>query len=331
MTDQLLENEMEFDAGAAFGIDQDTVETPDASGPMYPILQWNYGNQKDAAKGDKSMDGYGGWFFGTEHRDDDTEDAKERRDGVAAALRAQGWGDVVWVHDNGSSTAGLWKREIILSVISLRKRWEAYDAEEKLHAYPWKDGYDAAKAAHGKVSSRTHVLVLVKGLEEIGPFTLTLKGSAAMAFEGSRKAAGVLTEMQRTVIAKANAASAEAAKAAKKEPARWPLRCFWLPVGAARGADGKAIFTKVGTGSNTSMVVLPMALGLSKDPDLKRFYVGKELQARTQAIYDENEAWRTAWDMLTPTTSDGESKASAPVKSSAPAKPEEEVLAGLGL
>jgi hypothetical protein len=36
----VLDQEMQFDAGAVEGIDQSTVEQ---SGPTYPVIQWHYG------------------------------------------------------------------------------------------------------------------------------------------------------------------------------------------------------------------------------------------------------------------------------------------------
>ena len=157
---------------------------------------------------------------------------------------------------------------------------------------------------------------MIKGLEDAGPFVLTLKGSAAMAFESYRDKDAVLSRFANTVIRAANAASdAAAKKAGNAGGKRWPYRAFWLPVGAARDEKGAPIYAEVGKGSNTTNVVLPVALGLPDKPeqvDLKRFYVGGDLLTRVNELYDASSDWRAAWENIKPGAVEGNGDAATP-------------------
>jgi hypothetical protein len=167
--------------------------------------------------------------------------------------------------------------------------------------YGWGD-YDKAKDA-GKPSGRTHAMVLIKGLEDVGPIVLTLKSMAAMGFEGGRNSAGALTKFAQTVIFAANKKSEVAAKAAGKASRKWPYRAFWLPVGADKQANGDPNFVEVGQGTDTKRVVLPAAIGLPAKPeqvDLNRFYVGNDLLIRVNELFDLSREWATAWESIVP-------------------------------
>ena len=244
---ELLNSDMEFDAGQVEGIDQGSVE---GGGPSYPIVQWVYGNIKDKKNG--GMDYLGGFFV---------------KEGAvnAEAMTAAGWEKCTRTFESGADEDGYWKREAALSIIAERKRWEVAPDNGPRQVFPW-DKFDAAKAA-GNGSKTPHgrnqYLVLVKGLEEIGPFVLTLKGAGAQAFESYRDANAVLSRFANTVIRAANAASDAAAKQANKSGGkRWPYRAFWLPVGAVRDEKGNPIYKEVGKAPNTTNVVLPVALSL---------------------------------------------------------------------
>lgn len=276
---------MQFDPTAVDGIDPNSVEN---SGVTYPTIQWHYGDVKLKKAG--GMDYQGGWFIKAEAVDEE-------------ALLAAGWEKTSWSHANGAEDEGFYRREIAVSIIALRKRWEVNSANQRL-AFAWSD-YETAKA-QGKASGRTHVLVVVKGLEDVGPMILTLKGMSAMAFEGTRQDAGALSAFTATVITAANKASDTAAKQnGQRSAKRWPYRAFWLPVGANRQADGQPLFTEVGKGKDVTRVVLPVALGLpakAEQVQLNSFYVGNVLLATVNELWQmAEESWTHAWDSLTPT------------------------------
>jgi hypothetical protein len=234
------------------------------------------------------MDYQGGWFIPEEHVDEEI-------------MTAAGWEKTTWDHGNGSVVDGFWRREIAVSVVTARKRWEVWSDSGGTEVFAW-DKYDDAKDA-GRPSGRTHALVMVKGLEEAGPFVLTLRGMSAMAFEGTRSQNGALTLFANTVLKAANAASDAAAKKdGGRGGKRWPYRAFWLPVGADRDAKGKPEFTEVGKGKDTSYLVLPVPLGLpdkADGVDLGKFYVGAELLGEVNELWTEaEESWTHAWDTI---------------------------------
>ena len=283
----MTEQYMEFDAGQVDSIDQATVEL---SGPQYPVVQWHYGDTK--AKRAGGMAWQGGWFVKSEFVDE-------------AAMLAAGWTKEAWMHDSGSEEEGYWRREMAVSVIAIRKRWEV-NGDGPRQNFAWND-YEKATAI-GKAAGRTHVLVLIKGLEAAGPFVLTLKSSAAMGFEGGRNSAGALTKFAQTVIRRANMESdAAAKKAGKAGGKKWPYRAFWLPVGANRDKDGNPVFVEVGKDKNTKNVCLPVALGLpekAEQVDLKRFYVGNDLLKQVNDLFSDNAEWANAWNNIIPGATD---------------------------
>ena len=275
------EQEFEFNAGDVDSVDQSTVEQ---SGPQYPVIQWHYGDAK--AKKIGGMDYNGGWFIKDGQIDE-------------ATLTAAGWVKTTWTHDSGVEDDGFWRREIAVSVVAIRKRWEVTAVDGTKQLFPWSK-YESAKE-QGRAVGRTHVLCIIKGLESIGPVVLTLKGSAAIGVEGNRNSSGALTKFAQTVIARANTESAAVAKKAGKAPGKWPYRAFWLPVGADREANGEPKFTELGKGKDTSRLVLPIALGLpakAEQVELKRFYVGADLLATVNELLAANTEWASAWDSI---------------------------------
>ena len=281
-------NEFEFAPDAVDQIDQSTVE---GGGPRFPIIQWCSGDQK--AKKIGGMDYTGGFFV---------------KDGAidAELLTANGWSKTTMTHADGSETEGYTRREMAVSVIAYRQRWEVKTNGAPAQVFPWSKYEDAKQV--GRPSGKTQVLVLVKGLEGIGPVVLTFTGTRAVSFLGSNKSSGALTKFAQTVIAAANFASDAAAKKAGKPAGKhWPYRCFWLPVGANRAANGDPLFSEVGAGKDVSHVVLPVALGLPDKPDqveLKKFYVGPDVMAMVNDLYAANEDWRTAWENIIPGATD---------------------------
>ena len=319
MSDLLTKDtEMEFDAGAVDSIDQSSVE---GGGPSYPIIQWLYGDLK--AKKYGGADYLGGFFIKADKVD-------------GAALEAAGWSKTSRTFENGQEEEGYWKREAALSIVAERKRWEINPADGQRQTFAW-SGFEKAKETNGgkSPSSRTHYLVLVKGLEQVGPFVLTMKGAAGAAFESYRDANSVISRFANTVIAAANAASDAAAKGAGKPAGkRWAYRAFWLPVGANRNDKGEPIYKEVGKAPNTTNVVLPIALGLpdkAAQVELKRFYVGVDLLNTVNALFDQSSEWRTAWENIKPGTVEGNGTAAESPADHAATDAEAAALAATGL
>jgi len=319
-TNELLNN---VDSGFVLeiveGIDQSTVEN---AGLQFTVVQWMSGDVQ--ASGD-DWRRFAGWIMKRGVVDD-------------AKMEAAGWKLVEWTHANGEMEEVWWKREIVVSVIARRRRWEVYsDGSNRPALFAWPKYNEAAEA--GRATSRYHVMVIIKGLEDAGPVVLTLKGTMSMSFEGAGNDPGVLGKFAQTVITGANRLSDDAArKAGKRGGKRWPIRAFWLPVGANRDKDGKPVYTKVGQGNNTRRVVLPIALGLpDKATDvtvetLKRFYVGNDLLTLVNELYEEAATgWATAWDSIESGSTEGDAPAGTEGSADDAPGVDDNTLADLGL
>ena len=295
MTTKIEEPKVEeFDPDAVNQIDQETTEQ---GGQRFPSVQWHNGDPKMKKLGN-SMDYMGGWFI---------------KDGAVdeLALRDNGWEKTEWTRSKGELDVGWWKRDIQVSVIAERKRWEVGTAPDQV-VYGW-GLYKEAKAAAGSdnTTGRTNALVLIKGLESIGCLVLTLKGTRSLAFDGSPSQAGALTHFYQTVIECANRASKaswekrrDAALAAGKkfteELKTWRYRAFWLRVGAARDAKGEPVFTMVGHKPKESYICLPVALDLPDKWDkvkLNDFYIGHELLPVANDLTEMAKTWVAEWPL----------------------------------
>lgn len=257
---------MEFNPNAVQTIDQSTVEN---EGPRFPTISFISGDPKQKKGGGVSYEG--GWFIAAE--------------GAPADMTEYGWTKDSIMTASGKEIEGYWQREISVSVINHRRRW-VVDGQ----GFPWNNYDEASKA--GNPRGHQQFLVLVKGAESLGAFSLTLKGHAGMSFQGARSYAstGALSCLNRTVIAAANA---------KTKPAKWPFRAFWLTVAAQKDAKKQPVFTEVGTGSNVSTVVLPVPVGLpekASEVDLNKFYVGNDLLAIVNQLNADSADWVALWE-----------------------------------
>lgn len=263
--------------------DESTVEH---EGPRYPIITWITGDPKAKKIGGMS---YNGGFFVS-------------KEGAPADLTAYGWEAESLVRDDGKEIEGYWSKSAEMALIMGRKRW-IVQSDSGQSVYGWNDY--AKAAGQGGARSHQQTLVLVKGMEDLGPFVLSLKGTAMMSLNGQKEFAanGVISNLRRTVIAAFNKALQDAAKKTKGAtfvPA--PYRIAWCPIVAHSDGDDPQ-FTKVGRGDKSSMVVLPVIGAIPAKPeevDLDAFYVGDEVYAQLNSIYEENVEWAKAWDNLKP-------------------------------
>lgn len=254
---------------AAQDVPQNTVEM---QGPEYPYIQWVNGKPNLKAAGGVP---YTGGFFMPESQVNE---------------EPAGWEFGELIHDSGDVTLGYFKRDISVVIIRMRRRWLVYDADGA--GFPWND-YKSAQTL-GRPTGHLQALCLLKDLESMGPFVLTMKGTICRAFTGGRNAEGVLSRFNRLVIREANSLNAKRGVSEK-----FPYRAFWLDVGPKRDANGEPVFDEVGQRPNSSRVTFPVALGLSDKPepgDLAKRFVGKDLLLRLNELYTEAEDWATAWD-----------------------------------
>jgi hypothetical protein len=249
-------------------VDPLSVEVEVAS---YPWVQWVNGSAKQKAAGGVLY--HGGWF----------EKVREVR---------QGWQPGELIHEDGSLDEGLFRRDLTVAIIAVRRRWITRGAGPQ-QGFPWSDYQKALEV--GAVSGHMQALVLIQGEEGLGPVVLTAKGTVAHEFLGSAKNPnGVIALFRSRIVGAANDLAHKAGKSGL-----WPLRAFWLNVGPQRDDKGNPTFTVVGKAPNTSTVIFPTLLGThdKMTPDeIRALFVGKELLTDLNRMYDETAAWRTAWD-----------------------------------
>lgn len=301
------DDDIRFDPSLAGDIDQESVETYD---DIYPTIQWVNATAKSVAKGEKSMEGWGGWFMPERGNTPDEAD-----------LLAHGWAKEIFAPESGDvqGIPGYYKRDLTMIVVDFRERWQVTipgEAQPRMFGYNRKnksakwDTFEKARA-HGAPAGRLQVLVYLKGFETFGPFSLTLGGNVAMAFHSDRGAESLLAHFSRTVLDAAYERSKQDARerGSNEVAKRWPARAFYLTVGPARDASGVAQRTEVGKQGNTSWVTLPVALGLpdkKEEIDLDKWYVGNRMFRTATELYNEVQSgWSHAWDTLSPTVTVG--------------------------
>lgn len=274
---------MSFDIGLLGGTDQSLV---DSTAPMYPVIQWVNGKAPN-----KSVGGVlykGGWFMSGENA--------PFKDGDILG----NWAEMELVHRDGSSTQGYGVEGIKIAILGMRQRWEVYEENGNRRVFPWSQ-YDQAKAI-GWPRGRLHMLAMVSGLEEHGPFLITMSGKTAQKMTDR---GGVLQSFDATVIYEANMQLHRHAMENGSEPQRAPRFIFWLPVCSERksGKPTEPVFTTVGKAPNTSQVTYPALFGVPEDHvdvDLSSYFVGPENKEDFQSKAIEAKPWVEEWNSLEP-------------------------------
>jgi len=256
-------------------IDQDTL---DVTGPQYPYIQWVNGKANMKSLGPGSVLYTGGWFAPADQ---------------VPGGEMPGWTPGELTHDDNTTTEGFFSRDITIAMIQYRKGWMV-EANGQTQIMPW-SMYEQAKALDkdGSPTGRLQVLCLLKGLEDLGPFSLTLRGSIARAFQAARGESVVGTFKQLVVKA------ADDLNRKRGVTKRFAIRAFWLTVGPQRDEKGQPIFTKVGAEGRSSQVTLPVALGIHKGmtpQEIAKLHVGHDLLISLNSLYEEAIPWREMWD-----------------------------------
>ncbi len=248
----------------------------DGEGLSFPFAQWVYGDPALKKLGPDDVSYGGGWFIPADRIDAD---------------ELPGWTRGELTHAGGEMTEGFFANALKIAVLHYRRSWRIFVGDRQ-QFFTW-DQYDEAKAAGALVSTtptgRLQVLGVIKGLEDIGPMMLTVKGSASAALAPGR---GIMGEFKRLVLDKA----AKMARKAGRKIKGYPRHLFWMPVGAERDAKGLPVFTKVGQGDHSKQVVLPALIGVDSNTNPGELFVGGENARAFTELWDETEPWATAWD-----------------------------------
>jgi hypothetical protein len=156
--------------------------------------------------------------------------------------------------------------QLDLAVIHVRKRPFIKNSDGKReYLSEWRDG----------TQYHSEYLVMINGIEE--PAVFSVHGMAGRAMADIKKL------FEATVL--------RAARKAAPKGVKIPLWACWMPIGMNKDANGRAIRTRTGHGSNP--VVLP-ALLLPSDDDaacFKQLYVGKDILQWGTELYHEYQPW----------------------------------------
>ncbi len=252
-------------------VDQETIEE---QGPSYPFIQWVNGKAELKAAGGVLWTG--GWFT--------------KGDQFSEELPA-GWTEGSLPHRDGGETEGFFTQTLTFAFLRMRQCWRVKDVSGRDRQFPYRE-YEQAQAM-GTPRGKTQLLVVVKGLEQIGPVVLTVKGTTAAALVG-RKGDSIFRQFDLHVRQVANRI---VRKAGKKS--QFPWLAFWMTVGPALDGKGQPIFVKVGDGDASSRVTLPALIGVHEkmNPDeIGKLLVGNDNITIFSTYWKEAESWAHAWD-----------------------------------
>ena len=262
-----------FNPAALAGIDPSTIEQHTS---QYPWIQWGNGDPRQARNGGFA---HTGGFFMPEKSLRVVESLNYRD-----VLASSGWiPETVYFGGGTVETPGWYKTDIEFCVIAKRRRWRAISGRDTTYLpYSWPVWEQARKSGlYDRLASQMQILGILRGAEQLGRITLTLSGSAAMAFDGNAKQPGVMQRFQDAILG----------EAFRRTKQRWPERLFFVHVGADVDQNGRPRFSKVGQGSNTSSVVLPAWRPASLD----HAAVPDALIPTVEEYYRDGSSWIQEW------------------------------------
>lgn len=249
-----------------------TVEDP-SFGSNYAVFQWVNGDTKKKKTG--GIEYTGGVFLSADQ-------------GIEAP---EGFDPFTLVTDDGTEIPGFAASEITGSVLRYRRCWISEPENGLSQRFGWNEYDDAS--AYGKVRGVAHVLFSLKGMEE--PVLLAFRGMVAKRMLGQGRDRGIIPMFGSKVV---GAAKRIARKRGRNKA--YPLCAFEITIGGDLDSNGEPVFTKVGTGKNTSNVTYPVwrdePQALVTESELGRLFVGNEALSLYQDWHTEAEDWVRSWD-----------------------------------
>ena len=261
-----------FNHAAISRIDPSTIESTKTH---IPWIQWGNGNPKQQKYGGFA---YTGGFFIPE-KGLKCVDLSRARDILSEA----GWlPETVFFGDGTTETPGWYATEIDFCVIARRRRWRAVAGRQATYLpYSWTVWETARKSGqYERIASQLQVLGLIRGAEQIGRITLTLSGSAAMSFDGTSRTPGIMQRFTESVLNEAY----------RQTKQRWPERLFFCSFGIDTDGD-KPRFTKVGSGSSSTALVVPTY----RPTTLDQAAVPDALIDEIEEIFKSSPEWIDEW------------------------------------
>ena len=258
----------------------------------YPIIQWGYGNQALAKRGVNGISGDGGFFIADTNLPSRSDFDK---DAFVKALLENGWAADSFdtEGDNPVTVNGWYKGFVTINQINHRKRFFA--KSDKGNVFGSFD-FVEQQAGRSNVRSQYQALISIPGLEKFAPFVLTLKVSAAIAYEGSRGEAGVINTFLGSYVRTIDAAICEANKIPMRRIV--PLFEFNIPAGIDVDAKGKVVFKTKGSGDKSKQLSLPALVGVKPKPtldDAQKIMITDDQRAFLLGLAEKSNEWVAQW------------------------------------
>lgn len=256
-----------------FGLGSDDILVEDRDyGSIFPTISYIVG---DPSKTKNTVANHGGFFMDLQNVTDPD------------LMKGLGWEDYTRVTKDGEEIPGLAIRDLTGFIVSTRRAWTVELAESDLRQVFAQSQYDEAEQL-GSPRGLCHVLLVMDGAEDLGPFMLSFRGMVAKEMAGQN---GVISDFGRRIVMRARSLSAQ-----KGKRINFPTCMFSLTIGPARDDKGKAIHTVVGQGKATSKVVMPTWVdapkGVATAADVRSRFCGKARSAVLQGHVADAEVWR---------------------------------------
>jgi hypothetical protein len=184
-----------------------------------------------------------------------------------------------------------WKAEALpMMIICARAQAFRKGKDEKREA--WVDSWpkDAPPNSHGM---HCDVLLIARGLEELGPVVWSTNGAstsfAIISGKGKRQPqGGILERIRNEVLAEADRLS-QKVKVRAKNKVYW---AFWITIAGQTDKDDSPVYTPT-AGGNPITIPVPLLPPKVDGKWLAERYVGADLDAQGRALRAEYETWRT--------------------------------------
>lgn len=250
--------------------DDDIVVEGEDLGNSYPIIAFLNGAPK-GAKG--TVDHTGGFFINV----DDVPSTE--------ALEAIGFKPFTKTTSTGDEIKGYSADQIEVYPVAKRRAWSVLPEGSKRSEIFAYNRYDDASVV-GSARQVGHLLVLLKGAEDLGLFMVTFKGMVAAEVFGQD---GIYRDFTKKVVIRARTLAA-----LKGRRQKFPASFFSLTLGVDKDEKGKPKFTEVGE-KTKNMITKPVWVdrpGETLDSGgLNALFAGRDKIARLQGFMIESEEW----------------------------------------
>lgn len=264
-----------FTAKAAMGHESPTDEFETGGKRFAPYLGFRKGSPQ--MKGGSDIAYRGGFYIAYDSAPKDAE-------GNMVDLEDYGWEDTSFINGEDEEIQCFYRHDVRVAPITMRSGIHVYDYGVLPRSTKWADAQK-----FGSPSGIINVLVAIEGLEEFGPYILSLRGHTQMAFQGaaSYKGVGVQQAFRNTIVKEANSVTKSSN----------PYYQFWMRLRASTDKKGAPLFYTAGKPPKSTKVVVPELFGMAEDIKNDDYYVGPDNAVAFKEIRESAAEWIREWDV----------------------------------